>query len=316
METFDDASREGIFQLHQIAQEEFKPLTWLIKGVIPLEGISLLTSRPKVGKSIFIYAALLDGAAGRPVLGFEPLERPIRVLYMDLENSMRQIQKRVMAHMGGDEFPKTIDVVLKWPRIGDGFFTRLDHYFQNHYVDLVVLDTYGEISRERSGGAEHSYFKDKEEINKLRQFAVERKFSFFLLHHNRKAAADDWQSLVSGTHGLTGTLDTILMLERQRGDKETLLHAVGREIAEESYAMIMDPDNCTFYWVGRQNTQDLSAERRQIVDFLRQNNGPATPTEVALAIGKSEGAVRRLMANMYQRKQIYKERYGHYVDKM
>jgi hypothetical protein len=65
-------------------------------------------------------------------------------------------------------------------------------------------------------------------IGPLRRLAHERGVPIILVHHTRKMDADDIFDTVSGSHGLTGAADTILVLQRQ-GSGVTL-HAVGRDI--------------------------------------------------------------------------------------
>ncbi|MDP9397039.1 MAG: hypothetical protein M3P96_04080 [Actinomycetota bacterium] len=52
-------------------------------------------------------------------------------------------------------------------------------------------------------------------------------------------SAEDFLAEVSGTHGLTGAADTVLLLGRGRGDADSVLKVTGRDVAEAEYAMQM-----------------------------------------------------------------------------
>jgi hypothetical protein len=56
-------------------------------------------------------------------------------------------------------------------------------------------------------------------------------------HHQRKAGADDFIDVVSGTAGLAGAADTIIVLSRDRQEAAGLLKVTGRDVAEGEYAV-------------------------------------------------------------------------------
>ena len=75
-----------------------------------------------------------------------------------------------------------------------------------------------------------------------------------LVHHVRKAGAEDFLatvspdfrscicgSPVSGTNGLAGAADAVLVLERARAQADGILHVTGRDVDETDYALAFDP---------------------------------------------------------------------------
>ena len=64
-----------------------------------------------------------------------------------------------------------------------------------------------------------------------------------LIHHDRKATAADYVDAVSGTHGVAGAMDTILVLARERGSDRAVLKVTGRDIPEGEYALTSDRSN-------------------------------------------------------------------------
>jgi hypothetical protein len=54
----------------------------------------------------------------------------------------------------------------------------------------------------------------------LKQIADSHTVGALALHHTRKASADDFVDTVSGTHGLAGAADAVLVLERSRGSAD------------------------------------------------------------------------------------------------
>jgi len=52
-----------------------------------------------------------------------------------------------------------------------------------------------------------------------------------LIHHTRKCHDNDPFNMISGTTGISGCVDgSMVMIEKQRGSREAVLHCVGRDI--------------------------------------------------------------------------------------
>jgi hypothetical protein len=69
-----------------------------------------------------------------------------------------------------------------------------------------------------------------------------------VVHHDRKAEADDPFDTVSGSLGLTGAADTILILKRQTGG--VTLYARGRDIEERETALHFEKTTCRWSILG------------------------------------------------------------------
>jgi hypothetical protein len=57
------------------------------------------------------------------------------------------------------------------------------------------------------------------------------------LHHDCKAAAEDFVESVSGTNGIAGAADTIILISRPRNETQGLLKVTGRDVVEGEYAV-------------------------------------------------------------------------------
>ena len=56
-----------------------------------------------------------------------------------------------------------------------------------------------------------------------------------------KAGSDDFLVTVSGTNGIAGAADAVLLLERGRNNADGVLHITGRDVEETDYALSYDP---------------------------------------------------------------------------
>jgi len=81
-------------------------------------------------------------------------------------------------------------------------------------------------------------------VLELRKLANETGDTIVLVHHLRKADADDAFDTVSGTLGLTGAPDAILVLKRDTSGT-IVLHGRRRDLSEIEFVMQFDRDACT-----------------------------------------------------------------------
>jgi hypothetical protein len=61
--------------------------------------------------------------------------------------------------------------------------------------------------------------------------------SLLCVHHTRKQESADFVDAVSGTQGIAGSADFVLVLTRKRKSSEALLSVTGRDIEENEYAL-------------------------------------------------------------------------------
>ena len=118
-----------------------------------------------------------------------------------------------------------------------------------------MLDTLASVKPIRT---QQGYTEDYESLAALHRLANETGVSIILLHHTRKMEAEDPVDTVSGTLGLSGCADSILVLNRT--SQGTTLYVRGRDIEEAEHAVSFDKANAAGpYWampamcIGRMN---------------------------------------------------------------
>ena len=97
----------------------------------------------------------------------------------------------------------------------------------------MVIDTLQKI-RHRVGDV--GYNADYEDLGALKRYADEHGIAILLLHHTRKAEAETEYDRISGTTGITGVADTMMVLTR-KGNEATLL-VKGREFEEQEIPIV------------------------------------------------------------------------------
>jgi len=216
-------------------QQRFPPLTYAVPGIIP-EGFTLEVGAPKIGKSWFVLACALAVSSGGRALGAIPVDkRP--VLYLALEDGHRRLQDRCRVLLHDDPIPADFNY-LTTVQPGTVVATIAEWLCRHpDAAPLVILDTLGKVMPPSISG-ESAYQRDYRIGGQLKRLCDERPGTCLLVnHHERKAEATDFVDSVSGTHGLAGAADTILILSRERHDKDGLVMVTGRDVPEGEYAV-------------------------------------------------------------------------------
>ena len=310
---------DGACSLKEICDTKYHPLEWLIPDIIPLEGVTMLVGSPKSGKSLFVLNIIISYLVSDIILNFYPTpDKKINILYLDLEASKRRIKERAMKIIGDSPCPTNLVIANDWPRFGEGSLEKLRYRLGLEHFDLVIIDILGKVQSMRKVSNVHSYSLDQQEIDKFSQICKDFRTSIILVHHTRKAKSEDWVDMVSGSHGISGTVDTLLYLYRVKGQTGATLHVVGRDIEEETYRLDFDKSSKRWEMIGRVEDiiSNVSKESLRILNLLNAHEGMLTPTVIANQLGKSVGSVKMHLLNLLKDDLILREKYGHYTKRI
>jgi hypothetical protein len=299
--------------------QDFPPLTYAVPGVFP-EGFTLLVSPPKAGKSWLVLGTALGVAAGGVALGrLHVQHRP--VLYLALEDGHRRLQDRCRVLLGEHEpIPPAFEYLTKVAagRVLETVETWLDQH--GEAAPLVIVDTLGKIMPPAMIG-ESSYMRDYRVGGALKRIVdAHPGTSLVIVHHTRKAVSDDFIDSVSGTHGLAGAADTIVVLARARNETDAVLKVTGRDVAEGEYALtltrggVWQLSGATLAAAAaeatrRRQTADLGDQSADIVSFVHAHPEGVRAKDVE---GKFGDGTRRYLSRLHESGRIVRMAHGRY----
>lgn len=214
--------------------QDFPALVELIVGLIP-EGFTVLAGAPKAGKSWLAMAVCLAAAEGGIVLGGIRVARR-DVLYLALEDGHRRMQSRARGLLGGRRIPKRFNYVLDVAK-GDALALIREwlESIENPGTAVVVIDTAQKV-RPPSRPGVPMYEADYDFGTTIKALASEHPgLVVIAVHHTRKMQSGDFVEAVSGSHGFTGSADTIIVLNRERNSDEGTLSVTSRDGQEGTY---------------------------------------------------------------------------------
>jgi RecA-family ATPase len=291
----------------------FEPVRYVLPRFI-VEGVTLLVGRPKVGKSWWVLDLCLGCAAGLVTHGkLNAMEGD--VLYLALEDGKRRLQKRLdkLLPTFSGEWPDRLKLVPMggWRRADQGGLDDIEAWCQSVPKPvLIVIDTL-ERFRKPANGKSPLYSSDYEAITGLQQIGGKYQVAIVVLHHDRKSDADDAFDTVSGTLGLTGAADTILIIKRRPNG--VVLYARGRDIEESETAMQFDKQTCRWTILGVAADVLQSNERTKIIAALTSAGQALTIREImAEAETSNRNATDILLGKMVRDGQIVRVGRGRY----
>ena len=178
-------------------------------------------------------------------------------------------------------------------------YASVDELLDDGDVQLVVIDTLARFRPQRRARG-NLYDEDYAAGVGLVDLAQKHGVCIVVVHHLRKQIADDPIDEVSGTAGLTGVVDGVLILKRGRGKADGFLDVTGRDVEEAEWALRWDAQSARWSIVGGAEEYRRSEARKQVLDTLKLAGKPLTPREVAELTGGKRNAVKGLMRKMAQ----------------
>lgn len=272
--------RRTAWKARDLVETDFPPPRWAVPGIVA-EGLTLFAGPPKVGKSWMALGLSLAVASGGHALGKVSVQ-PGSVLYAALEDTPRRLKQRLLTVIDGGSVPEPLTFWTEWP---DDGANELDQWLGQHPdCRLVVVDVLAKV-RGISDPRTSAYESDYAAVTALKNIADKHGIALLALHHVRKAGSEDFVNTVSGTHGLAGAADAILVMTRGRNSADAKLHVTGRDVEEAEYAMDFDATLGAWKLLdGPASDYELGDTRRRILELLRENQ-PMTPKAIADTLG-------------------------------
>jgi hypothetical protein len=179
---------------------------------------------------------------------------------------------------------------------------------------LVTIDTLAQF-RKLSNGRGQVYADDYAAIAGLQKLAQKYDIGIIIVHHDRKAEADDVFDTISGSLGLSAAADTLLIMKRQSG--AVTLHVRGRDIEEAEMALQFSKETCRWSIIGTAADVHRSNERTAIIRALEAagDDGLAVAEIMAATESRSRNATDILLFKMNEAGEITRLKRGVYASR-
>ncbi len=297
-----------LFSAKDLQKMNFPPIKWVVENIIP-EGLSLFCGKPKLGKSWAALDLSCAVADGSQFLG--NLCEQGDVLYLALEDNQRRLKDRLLKIRPDTDWPASLKLTTQSPRLNHGGIQALEAWVTSSTAPrLIIIDTLAAV-RPIGKAKESDYLADYGALRELHRIASHHRVAVVVVHHLRKAEADDPFDMVSGSTGLTGAADATLILTKRPEDGGVVLYGRGRDLKQFEHAIEFDTERCRWKMLGDPDTVFLSDTRRSISDALQL--GKETIGGIVSDTGLSDANVRQTLRRMVAKGQARKLDRGRYT---
>jgi hypothetical protein len=263
-------------------------------------------------------------ATGGHALGRIFVGEPRPTLYLALEDGDRRLQDRCRRLLEAAPIPELFDYIT---RVEPGLvIDTLRAWLELHGDDrpLVTLDTLGKVMPPALQG-ETTYGRDYRIGSALHALCDDSPGSSLLIpHHDRKAGASDFVATVSGTNGLAGAADTVIVLARERHEATGVLKVTGRDVAEDEYALTFtdggvwaldgaDLEAAAAKAQQGRVTSGLGDRSAEVAAFVLARPQGVRATDVATALGLEGNIVNTYLARLAKAGRIVRASRGLYT---
>jgi hypothetical protein len=192
-------------KLGDLLNEPEEEASWLLEGILPASGLSLLAAKPKTGKSTWARGLALAVARGEPFLG--RLTTAGAVLYLALEEKRAEVKSHFEA-LGarGDE-----PIHIHAGRAPDGAVAAARDSVTEHKPVLVIVDPLLKFTRVRDAS---DYAEVTAKLEPLMVLARESGAHLLLVYHAGKSARSDPVDAALGSTAFAAAVDTLLVMKR------------------------------------------------------------------------------------------------------
>jgi hypothetical protein len=293
----------------ELCAKVFAPVKFVVPGYI-VEGLTLFCGKPKAGKSWLALHFALAVPRGGFTLGDVHCPEG-DALYLALEDNWRRIQRRLLKLLGSEPAPKRLTIMTEMPRLAEGGLKVIRDWIEHAKKPrLVVVDVLAKV-RDRNRKDQGLYDADYTAMQGLKALADEFGIAIVVVHHLRKLDADDPLDQISGTTGLTGCADSVLILHKS--NIGTTLKGRGRDLEEIDKAIQFNKDSFVWTITGEASEVAQQTGRGAILFQLREASAPLSPQEIADLCNLTKASARKLLTRMERDGEVIKIGRGQYV---
>jgi predicted ATP-dependent serine protease len=285
--------------LGDLLDEPEEETDWVIEGLLPASGFSIMAAKPKVGKSTLARQAALGVARGEMFMGRQTSKGA--VLYVALEEKRSEVRKHFkLLGATGDE-----DVHVYVGSVPKDAQTWLEREIKSRKPVLVIIDTLFRFVTIKNG---NDYAEVTAALTPILSLARENGAHLMVIHHARKGAGDSGDSMLGST-AIFGSVDTAIILKRTDSNRtiETQ-QRYGTDI--EQTVLVFDEATQTTSLGGTKEEENIQNIENEMLGFLSFQTQSCMEHEVVDAVEGRTGNKRKALRSLVAKGQVQRDGTG------
>lgn len=276
--------------LEALMKKEFPPVKWKVDGIVPTEGLTIISAPAGGFKTWLLFQMALDIARGTLFLDGFQCERG-KILMIDEENHLRDIQERFKL-LGS---PENLPIHF----LSQQEFDVMDTKKVNHVLEICKkesIDTVFMDSLVRIHGKDENSSGDMSSVFKAIRVLCKEGKTVIVAHHERKEAVgskSSGQNRMRGSSDISASLDAHLAITRARDDRYRLIieQPKNRRAKEIETFEVQVRDDEGRIWFENLGKPDEGMTKKEeaaeiIPSILQEHPDGLTKTKVVAEVGK------------------------------
>jgi hypothetical protein len=281
------AKKMNFVTLDALLKEPPEVVKWLVYGLLPAGGFSLMSAKPKVAKSTLARQEALAVARGDLFLGRETQQGA--VIYCVFEEKRAEVADhfRAMGAEGEENIHFFFDVAP------ENLIEQLKEKIAEVNPVLIILDTLFKGIRVKDL---NDYAQTTASLEPLLDLTRKSGAHVQGLHHEKKNYSDEAGGRVLGSTGIYAQFDTIISISRNPADNKRQIQSIQR-YGEDMPAtfLVFDKDTRMTTIGGSVSEIKMHDLREGILHFLASCDDGATENEIHENIeGRKEMKVKTI----------------------
>ena len=268
-----------------LLEKDLPPMKFIIDKILP-QGLFILAGSPKVGKSWLSLDLCQTVATGTQIWDYQAEKGS--VLYLALEDSLARLQSRLKKYTS-DGIPNLF-FGTRALKIHEGLVVQVADFIKEHPdAALVVIDTMQHIRN--NGNDKNAYVSDYRDMEILRQITSQFDVALLLVTHTRKMDDLDPLNTISGSTGLVGAVDGVMILEKEKRNANSgKLIISNRDTEGHVFLIEFENDSCRWNFIDEENVvENEDALFDTIVEMLSDKKSwKGTSTELCKCLSEIE----------------------------
>ncbi|MBY0316324.1 MAG: helicase RepA family protein [Bdellovibrionales bacterium] len=252
-----------------------KPI-WIVEGLFCLGGVSMIASKPKVGKSSLMLWMSLCISRGQDFLGRKCLK--YKVIYLALEGNLGQLQCDLRNLSASEE-----DILIFHGSLKEKGFEAFSESVKQNSPCVVIVDTLGKALDVKDLNDYTEVYNALEPFVKLTR---ETNSLIIFTHHQNKGDSDSDNSILGST-ALLASLDTYFALKKDRNNKRYFSTTQRYGDSVEDCLIQMSEDK-SFSSAGDRTHVYQSEIEVRIMSTLKNTGPQSEPDLLTMVTGKTK----------------------------
>lgn len=292
-----------LIRLDDLFKKPEEDVQWLVEGLFPMRGFSMLAAKPKVGKTTFARCLALAIANGSPFLNRETHQG--RVIYLALEEKESEVKKHFQA-MGANGSEDILLYISSAPKEALEEVCRMAVELK---PALIIIDTLFRMIRVRDA---NDYALMTNALEPLVDLARKSGCHVLCVHHLGKGERSDGDAILGST-AIFGSVDTALLLNRT--EKYRTLKSIQR-YGEELEESVLEFDQETRTLSLGSSKEDVEQNRiaLEILHFVGKQAEPQLTASILEGVEGRKQVKLRALKHLTESGQLLKLGVGGKID--